>query len=71
MAKTSVAFGTEIFPSVTPVLGCGTVTKVSTPSERTITLSEVSWHDSYADCWIIIYDRVYDITDFLDEVIIF
>lgn len=66
MAKTSVVFGTEVFPSVTPVLGC--VAKVSSPAERTITLSEVAWHDTYSDCWVIIYDRVYDITDFLDEV---
>lgn len=39
-----------------------------TPEERIISLSEVSWHDSANDCWIIIYDRVYDVTDFLDEV---
>lgn len=68
MAKASVVFGTEVFPAVAPVLSCGGVTKVSSPAERTITLSEVAWHDSYSDCWVIIYDRVYDITDFLDEV---
>lgn len=33
-----------------------------------ISLDEVSDHDSFNDCWIIIYDRVYDITDFLDHV---
>lgn len=38
------------------------------PDERVITLEEVSWHDNYSDCWVVIYDRVYDITDFLDEV---
>lgn len=37
-------------------------------NERTITLEEVSWHDHAKDCWIIIYDRVYDVTDFLEEV---
>ncbi|XP_018574979.1 cytochrome b5-like [Anoplophora glabripennis] len=35
--------------------------------DKTITLEEVSWHDHARDCWIIIYDRVYDITDFLEE----
>lgn len=29
------------------------------------TLDEVSYHDTYGDCWIVLYDRVYDITDFL------
>ncbi|KAK5645783.1 hypothetical protein RI129_004247 [Pyrocoelia pectoralis] len=43
--------------------------KLSTsfPGERIITLEEVSWHDTISDCWIVIYDRVYDITDFLKE----
>ncbi|XP_050078711.1 cytochrome b5-like [Anopheles maculipalpis] len=30
-----------------------------------ITLSEVAYHDCYDDCWIVLYDRVYDITNFL------
>lgn len=33
-----------------------------------ISLLEVGQHDSFADCWIVIYDRVYDITDFLHSV---
>lgn len=33
-----------------------------------ISLSEVAEHDSFDDCWIILYDRVYDVTDFLNEV---
>ncbi|EDW04128.1 cytochrome b5 [Drosophila grimshawi] len=32
-----------------------------------ITLEEVAHHDSYDDCWIVIYDRVYDVTHFLRE----
>lgn len=35
---------------------------------QTITLKEVAEHDSYGDCWIILYDRVYDVTKFLNEV---
>lgn len=38
------------------------------PKDRVITLSEVAYHDTPKDCWIVIYDRVYDITHFLDEV---
>ncbi|KAL1491183.1 hypothetical protein ABEB36_011821 [Hypothenemus hampei] len=36
-------------------------------NNKTIELKEVSWHDTRNDCWIIVYDRVYDITDFLNE----
>jgi cytochrome b involved in lipid metabolism len=36
--------------------------------ERIITLAEVSLHDTPRDCWVVIYDRVYDITTFLEEV---
>lgn len=32
------------------------------------TLKQVSDHDSWDDCWIVIYDRVYDITKFLELV---
>ncbi|XP_072936925.1 cytochrome b5-like [Epargyreus clarus] len=35
--------------------------------DRTITLAEVSHHDTPRDCWVVIYDRVYDISTFLDE----
>lgn len=33
-----------------------------------ITLKDVAEHDSYDDCWIVLYDRVYDVTKFLNEV---
>ncbi|KAL1379150.1 hypothetical protein pipiens_015113 [Culex pipiens pipiens] len=29
------------------------------------TLDEVSYHDTFGDCWIVLYDRVYDISNFL------
>lgn len=32
---------------------------------REISLDEVAQHDSYQDCWIAIYDRVYNVTSFL------
>lgn len=35
---------------------------------RTIALGEVADHDSMDDCWIVLYDRVYDVTRFLDTV---
>lgn len=33
-----------------------------------IALLEVAEHDSASDCWLVIYDRVYDVTGFLDAV---
>lgn len=67
MAKT-IAFGTtEFFSSAMSVL-CRPQQTVPSVGDKTITLDEVSWHDTPGDCWIIVYDRVYDITDFLDEV---
>nr|CAH7759882.1 unnamed protein product [Callosobruchus chinensis] len=35
---------------------------------RILTLDEVSWHDDECDCWVVIYDRVYNVTHFLEEV---
>lgn len=35
-----------------------------------ISLREVFEHDNYDDCWIVLYDRVYDVTQFLNQVII-
>ncbi|CAL4162432.1 unnamed protein product [Meganyctiphanes norvegica] len=31
------------------------------------TLAEVQNHDIMSDCWIILYDKVYDVTDFMME----
>jgi hypothetical protein len=53
-----------------------TATRVATPGKESeidkklkhIPLEEVLDHDSYGDCWVIIYDRVYDITPFLAQV---
>lgn len=32
---------------------------------HTINLAEVAWHDTPDDCWLVIYDYVYDCTEFL------
>ncbi|XP_070504280.1 cytochrome b5 [Chironomus tepperi] len=32
-----------------------------------ISLSDVALHDTPDDCWIVIYDRVYDVTNFFDN----
>lgn len=37
-------------------------------NKRIITMEEVSQHDEPNDCWLIIFDRVYDVTTFIDEV---
>ncbi|XP_018300907.1 cytochrome b5 isoform X2 [Mycetomoellerius zeteki] len=33
---------------------------------RIINLAEVGWHDTPDDCWLVIYDYVYDCTEFLN-----
>jgi cytochrome b involved in lipid metabolism len=33
-----------------------------------VSLSDVALHDTPDDCWIVIYDRVYDVTNFFDNV---
>lgn len=38
--------------------------------QPTISLREVFDHDNYDDCWIVLYDRVYNVTQFLNQVII-
>ncbi|XP_019865062.1 uncharacterized protein LOC109594293 [Aethina tumida] len=63
MAKILSSFVTSAFQTI----GYPAQEKTYNPEERIITLDEVSWHDSAGDCWVVIYDRVYDITDFLDE----
>ena len=35
---------------------------------RIITLEEIEDHDSPDDAWMCIYDKVYDVTKFFDEV---
>lgn len=51
-----------------PITDDSSETIIDDPKDRIITLAEVSFHDTPGDCWVVIYDRVYDITTFLDEV---
>lgn len=46
------------------ILGMNEVKKIRVQ----YSLKEVACHDSWDDCWVIIYDRVYDITKFLELV---
>ena len=32
---------------------------------RNVSLKEVSEHNTLNDCWIVLYDRVYNVTDFI------
>ncbi|XP_018049190.1 PREDICTED: cytochrome b5-like isoform X2 [Atta colombica] len=34
---------------------------------RIINLAEVAWHDTPDNCWLVIYDYVYDCTEFLNS----
>lgn len=48
------------------VVGWGVETDLETGLEM-ISLEEVGKHNSREDGWMVIYDKVYDITEFLDE----
>ena len=44
-------------------------TTTSTPSGSTkeYTAEDVAKHNTENDCWVILYDKVYDVTNFLAE----
>lgn len=65
MAQVSTFF-TEIFSKSSTFFA--TAKEFIPPEKRIISLKEVSLHDHADDCWIVIYDRIYDLTNFLDEV---
>lgn len=44
------------------------ITEKCKSAENLISLLEVAEHDSMEDCWIVLFDRVYDITKFLHSV---
>lgn len=39
----------------------------ATTSEKTYTLADVAMHNSKEDCWMIIHDNVYDVTDYVSS----
>jgi len=41
--------------------------KIITTKPRVYSLDEVSYHADISSCWIVIKDKVYDLTNFLDE----
>ncbi|KAK9879566.1 hypothetical protein WA026_006634 [Henosepilachna vigintioctopunctata] len=57
-----------VLPIVGPALAKYTrAVNLSKFGGNELTLQEVLCHDSRKDCWVVIYDRVYDVTDFLDK----
>lgn len=59
--------GTSILAMTLAALRLDTINTLPS-SRKQITLDEVAEHDTLNDCWIIIYDRVYNITKFLKKV---
>ena len=51
----------------TPSLSTGKESDIDKKLNQ-ISLAEVEIHDSFNDCWVVIYDRVYDISEFLMHV---
>ncbi len=44
---------------------------VDSPSEKNYTLDELKTHVTRESMWILLHDKVYDVTSFMDEVGIF
>lgn len=61
-------FATSPGPAALAVNSSAGDKRSSKAAELEISLLEVAQHDSFSDCWVVIYDRVYDITDFLHSV---
>ena len=51
---------TETAPVITPSLNWSSLPEYS--------LDQVSWHSYSDDCWIVIRDKVYDVTKFIHQV---
>ena len=43
-------------------------TETKGPEPKTFSLQEVKGHKDSKSTWIVIYDRIYDVTKFLEEV---
>ncbi|XP_042217259.1 cytochrome b5-like [Homarus americanus] len=54
-------------PCATTTTQCSDRQKDEESGLQVYTLSEVSEHDTFEDCWIILYDKVFDVTRFLLE----
>lgn len=52
--------------SVSQTEGSNQAADPSTSEIQTYTLEEVAEHDCEEDCWIVIDDKVYDVTPYLD-----
>ncbi|EYU30707.1 hypothetical protein ABFS82_11G054000 [Erythranthe guttata] len=45
----------------------GVQSKISAEASKAYTKSEVSLHNKRTDCWIIIKEKVYDVTSYVEE----
>lgn len=45
--------------------------QISNTTTKVYTLAEIAEHKTTDSCWIVIHDKVYDVTKFLDEVSVF
>lgn len=65
--KTTQTPVTQPPPTITqtPVPTTQAPTTTQPPSVRTFTMEDVSNHNTRNDCWLVIHDNVYDITQFI------
>ena len=67
MLQTLSNFVHQGWQTATSTFGNENKPKIDIDDLPEFTLSEVSEHWQSDDCWIVVFDRVYDVTDFVDE----
>lgn len=67
MLQTLSNFVHQGWQSATSTFGSEAKPKIDIDDLPEFTLSEVSEHWQPDDCWIVVFDRVYDVTQFVDE----
>lgn len=66
---------TVIVPTASPLPDTTTTTNTKTPgiqtaissNTTTISLSEIKKHNNISDCWIILNNKAYDVTSYIDQ----
>ncbi len=58
---------TKLLLALFPLLIIGCVQKPAEEVNNTYTISMISEHNNSSDCWMIIGDNVYDVTDYISS----
>ncbi|NMC35976.1 cytochrome b5 domain-containing protein [Candidatus Beckwithbacteria bacterium] len=63
--NTSASTQNQSQPQISPTQSQTTSTPDNTTETKTYSLDEVAKHNGESDCWLVIHDKVYDVTKFI------